>query len=453
VRATLSRLTLRARLMLIGVSGVAVSLGLGGALLYGVLGLALHRTIDAQATTGAREVAALVDRGQLPDPLPVSGAQVAQVVDAHHRVLSASLGADKLTSLLRPAELSRAGQGETITVPGSRVGLSGPLRVVALKAGRSRAAVTVVVGQQAGNVAQSQRVLRDSLLIAYPLLLLVLALIAWYVIGWTLQPVEALRRGAERISGSGDEERLPVPVSTDEIAALATTLNDMLDRLSEAHARQRAFVADAAHELRSPLTSLRTQLEVAQHVGDDSALVADTLSEVRRLAALTEDLLLLAKSGGSAVPVPVETFAVAGLLDEVVARRADSRVPVTLLPAPSRLSVTANRDELRRVLDNLVDNAVRHAASRVELAASEVGARTLLTVVDDGPGVDPADRERVFDRFARLDDARDRDAGGAGLGLAIVRELLRRVGGTVRLDAASPGDASPGLRVEVLLPR
>ncbi len=449
-------LSLRVRLMIVGVSGLAGALALGGLLLYGVLGLTIRHSVDAEARAGAEQVARLVDQGPPPDPLPVAGSQVAQVLDSQDRVVAASLGSDRLTALLRPGELTRARAGHPLTVPGSRIGLDGALRAVAVPAGRPGGALTVVVAQQTADTAHSQRLLRTTLLVGYPLLVALLALIAWHVIGRTLRPVEELRRGAARISGAGDEERLPVPRAADEIRALATTLNEMLDRLDASRGAQKAFVADAAHELRSPLASMRTQLEVAGQLGEGGELADDLLAEVERLTALTEDLLLLARGDvGGAAPRPAERLPIGPLLDEVAQRRRSSPVPVEVAApvAGPPVTVTANRSELRRVLDNLVDNAVRHARGRVELAAVGCGGSSLVTVTDDGPGIPTADRERVFERFTRLDDARDRDAGGAGLGLAIVRDLLARAGGTIAFVDADPGAEPPGLRAEVRLPR
>jgi signal transduction histidine kinase len=259
-----------------------------------------------------------------------------------------------------------------------------------------------------------------------------------------------LRSGAARISGSDQDERLAVPESADEIRALAVTLNDMLDRLAAARGRQRAFVADSAHELRSPLASLRTQLEVAQRLGEGGELATDLLADVTRLAALVEDLLLLARAGSDARPPSRrESLDVRALLVATASRYADARVPVSVSGGPA-VYASVNAEELARVVANLVDNAMRHARSSVVLAVRAEGGRAVLTVVDDGPGIPAGERERVFERFARLDDARDRDAGGTGLGLAIVRELLRRSGGSISLEDNPDGQ---GLAAAVHLAR
>jgi signal transduction histidine kinase len=282
----------------------------------------------------------------------------------------------------------------------------------------------------------------------YPALVLLLAALAWRVVGAALRPVEGLRAGAESITGAGRADRLPVPASADEIHRLAVTLNGMLDRLAAARARQRAFVADAAHELRSPLAAMRTELEVAQRHGITGDLAADLLADVERLGRLVDDLLLLARTDDAAPTEPAESAPVelGALLAEVCERCRGARVPVTV-SGDGPLWTNGDRDTLLRVLTNLVDNSVRHAATRVVLTGYQEAGEAVLEVIDDGPGIPVADRERVFDRFTRLDDARARDDGGAGLGLAIVRELVRRHGGAVYLE-----DAKPGVRAVVRLP-
>ena len=235
------RLSLRIRLMIIGVTGLALALAAASITLDVVLNIAINTTLDNEARSSAAEVAALVDSGSPPDPLPISGAQVIQIIDSAQRVVDGSVTADRLTPLLHPDELRRA-LDSAVEVSGSRAGVSGPLRVVAQTAGPANAEVTVLVAQQISGIAQSIRALRWALWVAAPLLLALLAIVAWYVIGWTLRPVEALRKGAERISGGVHAERLPVPDAADEISALAITLNQMLDRLAAARGRPRGFV-------------------------------------------------------------------------------------------------------------------------------------------------------------------------------------------------------------------
>ncbi|WBB70143.1 ATP-binding protein [Micromonospora sp. WMMD812] len=452
-------LGLRGRLMALGVLGLSVGLALGGFMLLGVLGYVLQRSVDSEAFRTADAVALLAAEDALPDPLPVAGGQVrVQVVDAQGRIRAASIDADRLVPMVRPERLDPE-QRQRLVVSGERVGLSGPVRVVTVPAGTAADPLTVLVAKSLTDVRHSTHVVRTILLVSFPLLVAVLAVVAWRVVGATLRPVEALRRGAEEITGRAGPGRLPVPASRDEVHRLAVTLNGMLDRLESARRRQRAFVADAAHELRSPVTNIRTELEVAQRLGDRTdwaAVTENLLADTDRLGRLVDDLLLLARldesdaapaaaaPGGRAVG-PVE---LGDLLATVAARYPSP--PVRVTPPDEPLWTVGHPDELRRILTNLVDNAVRHARSRVVLAAEPEGAYHRVTVTDDGPGIPAADRERVFDRFTRLDDARARDAGGAGLGLAIVRELVRRAGGTVSL-ADADADA-PGLRASLRLP-
>ncbi|MEO7351463.1 MAG: HAMP domain-containing sensor histidine kinase [Marmoricola sp.] len=445
---TWERLSLRARLLLIGVFGVAAALAIGSFALYGVLTLVSFRTLDNAGDATAMEVADLVDRDRLPDPVPVTGNQIVQVVDSRNRVVSASVNGDRLTAILLPREVDAALGGAHPEVSGSRVGLDAPLRVSAAAAGPSDARRTVVVAQRFDDISDSQRTLKFTLLATYPLLLLVLALIAWRVVGAALRPVEVLRATAERISGSGQDRRLPVSPSRDEIHALAVTLNSMLDRLSALRARQRAFVADAAHELRSPLSSMHTQLEVAERLGEGTPVTRDLQADVERMTALVEDLLVLAQVDGESLPERLpKPVALRPLLLDVLRRHCAARVPVTATAFPDAVAL-GHPEELRRVFDNLVDNAVRHAATAVHIEAHVHRQEIDVLVSDDGAGIPEADRARVFDRFTRLDEARDRDAGGSGLGLAIVRELVHRAGGSVSLSAGPAG----GLVAQVSLP-
>ena len=450
MRAAWERLSLRARLIVVGVLGVATALAFGSVALYEVLTVAGARTLDASARDTGAEVASLVRQHRLPDPIPVTGSQVVQVVDGRNRVVSASVNADRLTALLSPAQLRAAASGSAVEVPGSRLGLSAPLRARAWPVDVPGGRQTVVVAQQVGDIQHSQNVLKVALLVTYPLLLLALAAIAWRVVGAALRPVEALRSSAERISDAEQDARLPVPPSSDEIHALAVTLNSMLDRLADARARQRAFVADAAHELRSPLASMRTQLDVSRRLEGPTRVTDDLLADVQRLSVLVEDLLLLARldaAGSGADPVPAT--AVAPLVAEVSRRYATARVPVTASrPISGRADVAVRADDLRRALVNLLDNAVRHARTAVQVGLRADGPLVVVEVSDDGTGIPAADRDRVFERFTRLDDARDRDAGGSGLGLAIVRQIAQRSGGDVHLDEAPGG----GLRARLVLP-
>ncbi|HVQ94026.1 MAG TPA: ATP-binding protein [Mycobacteriales bacterium] len=447
--------SLRTRLTFVSSALLGTGLLVGALLLSSTVSHSLQSAVDGGALQSARDVAALVDAGRLPDPVPVGSEQIVvlQVVDADARVRAGSADADRLVSLLRPAELARARAGQRLFIDGDRASRDGTLRVVAVPCGPPSDPQTVVVASAFGSIADSTRALRNGLLIGGPLLLALGTLISWRVIGWTLRPVAALRRGAADITGTGTTNRLPLPDARDEIYRLAATLNDMLDRLAAASDKQRSFVSDAAHELRSPLASLRTQLEVAARLSRSTELTEltdDALIDVARLSKLVDDLLLLARLDEATPRRPArrETVDLRSVVAGMLGRYRGVRVPVRLDPAPpGETMVHADPEALGRVLANLVDNAVRHAGSSVHVAVSRVDGRVWMVVSDDGPGIPAADRDRVFDRFTRLDQARDRGSGGAGLGLAIVREVVRAHGGTVTL-----ADAGPGLAALVDLP-
>jgi len=441
--------SLRTRLVVLATLGLAMGLAVGGAVLTIVLQVGLERASDAAARQTGQDVVQLIESDRLPDPVPAGGTTLVQVVDDQGRVLAASAGTDRLVPALSPDQTAAALAGP-ITVPGSQFGVLGPVRVVALAAGPATSPSTVVVGSPAGDIDDAVRVVRTLLIVGFLLLLALLAVVMWLFVGATLRPVETLRRGAEKITGTNSADTLPLPASADEIRRLAETLNDMLARLETSRRRQRAFVADAAHELRSPLTSLRVQLEVAAATGDDPD-TADLSTEVDRLGGLVEDLLLLAKVDDGRPPPKLQVDPVE-LATEVAKRYAGARIPVRLRSSPSP-DVEVDPGALRRVLANLLDNAVRYATSVVMLTVDPSGdGGTRLSVIDDGPGIAPDDRELVFERFTRLQHARDRDSGGSGLGLAIVRELITQQGGSVTLDDTESGGDPPGLTVRVQLP-
>jgi signal transduction histidine kinase len=443
-------------LLVLTLVGVAVVQAVGSIALYVGLSVAGTRAVDASARATSSQVADLVASGRLPGTLSLTGSEVVQVLDDQGRVLSASTNADRLTALLRPSEVSRA-LDSPVTVSGSRLGVGSRLRTLASSVrDPSGADRVVLVAEPVDELTRGDDFLQTLLLVSYPLLLAVLGLISWRLIGAALRPVEALRASAERISGSPQDERLPLPPARDELHALATTLNSMLDRVSHARDRERDLVADVAHELRSPLASLRMQVDVARRLGEAGEVLDDLDLEVTRMTTLVDDLLVLARLDDPSAASPgavVDPVPVGPVLDR--AARAVSRDGLTVAVSPTPLLVLARPDELERIVGNLVTNAARHATSSVRLSAqvSTVGkdglvALVVLRVDDDGPGVPDAERERVFERFVRLDHARDRDSGGSGLGLAIARELARGLGGDVRLSASPAG----GLRAEVTLP-
>jgi signal transduction histidine kinase len=445
------RLGIQARLTLAATALVAVVLVAGALLLTLALGRTLVNSLDDSAQQRARDVATLVDTGNLPDTVPVAGGTVVvQVVDQQGRVRAATPGGDALVPLLTGRALADARRGITQKVPGSRIGISDTLRVVGTRAGPDDDPQTVLVAVSSTEAARSLRVVTIVLLVGVPLLVGAFAVVCWFLVGAALRPVAALRRGAGDITEAGTGSRLPVPPTRDEVERLAVTLNDMLDRLAAGGARQRAFVADAAHELRSPLASMRTQLEVArahpaQTEWDDTA--EGVLIDIERLSRLVDDLLLLARLDDDRRPAPRTEEIDLRALVTWATHRASGRVGVHVDGNAGRVPVRADEDALLRILENLLSNAERYAASAVTVDVRESGRWVLLSVADDGPGIPADQRAQVFERFARLDASRSQDSGGSGLGLAIVRQLAQSLGGSVHLE-----DAAPGLRAVVKLP-
>jgi signal transduction histidine kinase len=446
------RRSLRARVTLAATVGLALALLAAAMLLRTELRTSLSHGLDNTARQGAREVAALADAHRLPDPVPVAdGTITLQVVDAQGRIVDASPGADRLVPLLPAASaVANARAGGAVLLDGRPYGLPGLVRVVAVATGNGETVIAAVAYDQERD---SLAALTRALLIGTPLLLLLLAGAIWLVVGTTLRPIAELRRGAQDVTRTGRPRALAVPEARDEVHSLAITLNDMLSRLGAAQERQRGLVSDTAHELRSPIASIRAQLEVALDHPDSQdwrQTASDVLEDTLRLARLAEDLLVLARlderDGHAAANQRVD---LTGLVTAEIGRHDGSRVPV-LLSGQEPCAVTGDADGLRRMLGNLIENAVRYASTRVTVGIARDGPGVRLTVTDDGPGIAPHDAQRAFGRFTRLDNARSREGdgqGGAGLGLAIVRATAQAHHGSAWLE-----DAKPGLRAVVLLP-
>lgn len=289
---------------------------------------------------------------------------------------------------------------------------------------------------------------REAMLIGLPPLLVVVASVTWLVTRRALKPVEDIRAEMAAITASEDlTRRVPEPATGDEVARLAATTNETLAALEASVERQRRFVADASHELRSPIASLRTQLEVGEahpELLDVPGAVADTV----RLQQLAADLLLLARLDAGEQPGRTR-LDLSALVREEASQRAGDRVPAAV-DVPDGVEVAGSHGQLARVLGNLLDNAQRHARASVEVSVRREGDFAVLSVADDGTGVPDAERERIFERFVRLDDARSRDEGGAGLGLAIARDVARRHGGTLTVERSPAGGAQFVLRLPAL---
>ena len=303
-----------------------------------------------------------------------------------------------------------------------------------------RLGTTYLVLADVGDVRRSVDSIRTLVWVAVPVLTLGAAALAWLLTGRALRPVHDMTAQVGEISGGSLHERVPEPATGDEIAELARTMNAMLDRLEVDDQRLRQFVSDASHELRSPVAVLRSEAEVAAREPGQTTVdeLADgVLEETARLQRIVEDLLVLARGeerqGGGRSEIDVDDI----VLTEAARRR---RLPV-FTTGVSAGRVLGTTDGVARVVTHLLDNAARHGTTQVAVGVSTDGRTVTLAVDDDGPGIDVADRSRIFERFARLDDARTRDQGGAGLGLAVVAETVRGMRGSVVVEDSPLGGA------------
>jgi len=309
----------------------------------------------------------------------------------------------------------------------------------------------LVVGAPLEDAEDAVRTVTVLLVVAVPVVVALMSLVTWFVVGRALRPVDRMRREVDEVEGSNLHARVAEPGTGDEVDRLAWTMNRMLARLEASQQAQAQFVSDASHELRSPLATIRQHAEVARahpEVTDTARLAEVVLDEGARLQDLVESLLLLTRvdergrERDRAVDLDDLVFA------EASRTRATSAVPVHVdVSAVHPARVRGDERLLGRVVRNLVDNAVRHAARRVDVGLGTADAVVVLTVDDDGHGIPEADRSRVFDRFVRLDEGRARDAGGSGLGLAIVAAVVRAHGGSVAVSTAPSGGARFTVRV------
>lgn len=428
---------------------VVVVLALAGVGLVTAQRRFLTQSLDDSLAQRADDIAALVAEGT-SGSLPGASDDdvVAQVVSDDGDVVAAS---PIIAGEPAIADPPRAGEAESLrTVDGLPID-DDDFRVLSRRAEGSGGPVVIHVAGALDDVAESAGLLASLLTVTIPVVAALLAALVWWLVGRTLRPVEQIRAEVAGIGGAELDRRVPVPASDDEVARLARTMNAMLGRVEEASLRQQRFVADASHELRSPLTRLRSEIEVDLAHPDTADLRAthrSALEEATALQRLVDDLLHLARSDAGATITRDDTVD----LDDVVlgqARRLRSDDQLTVdTTAVTAVQVRGDRAQIDRAVGNVVDNAARHATSRVTFALAERDGVAELAVDDDGPGI-PADaRERVFERFTRLDDARTGSTGGTGLGLPIARDIVERLGGIVTVDP----DDHPGARFVITLP-
>ncbi|MEU8820273.1 ATP-binding protein [Actinoplanes sp. NPDC048796] len=411
-----------------GVVVAVASVIAGGILLVTARGLLLE-DVRAAADDRADQVAAAVasgDRFALRFALREDswGSRV-QVVDPTGTVIARSGVSRVPISTLRPAAGHDAYE-KTANFWIQATGVSTP-------SGER----IVVVAVSLELVRYGTRAILTALLVGLPILAVLVGVAVFFFVGRTLRPVEAMRGRAASITATNLHERLPVPVAEDEIAALARTMNTMLDRIEASATAQRRFVADASHELRSPLTTIHANADLLAGVAGLGETPARSVRRIHqesaRMSRLVDDLLLLARSDDQELAVRREDVDLDDLVyaerDRIAVEHPGLDIQGTVDPA----RVCGDRDQLARVLRNLTDNSLRYARSTVTVSSAAGRDFAEIVVGNDGPPIAPENRERVFDRFVRLDDSRSRGSGGTGLGLAIAREITLAHGGTLEV--------------------
>lgn len=422
---------------------VAVFLGVAALVFAVAQRHQLEQSITEAAQQQASDVAAQVEKiGVGADLATGAGDQsLVQIIDDSGAVLAESpsvVGEPPVADVrptpgasvvVRSSTLSIGEEEDYVVVAQGITGPDGPL--------------VVLVAENLELVGQSTNIVATLLLIGYPVVVLGVAGVSYWLSGRALAPVEAIRERVAGVAGTSElDARVPVPDSEDEIARLAVTMNAMLGRLQIANEKQRRFVADASHELRSPLSTIRAAHEIAGlHPGsrDWTETSDDVLVELDRVDHLVEDLLLLARTDEHGLRTAMNDVD----LDDLIAAEArrlrtlGGGFAVSVSGPP--VQVRGSRTYLARALRNLAENAVQHAHSRIDIRVHVEGQVVTVEVEDDGPGVAEQDQERIFERFVRLDESRARSSGGTGLGLAIAREISAAHGGGLRVESGAEG--------------
>lgn len=451
--------TVRFRITFVAALVVALVLAAVGASLLVVQARQLDDDLDESLRRRADDVLAggvpMADGAPMMLPSSAGDEVVVQVISADGAVVAATENALGVG----PIAAAPDSASDVFTTVDALPVEDDEYRILSRAATLDGAEVVVHVAENTDDLRELVGRLRAAVAVAIPIAVVVLAALVWWLVGRTLRPVEAIRTEVAGLGPGQLGRRVPQPDTGDEIDRLAATMNEMLARLDDANRRQQQFVADASHELRSPLARMRTELETGlggTPQGDVAPSTArSVIEEIDELTALVDDLLVLARSDSgraSAERRPVDLDDL--VFDEVEAVRRSGTGVVLDVSDVSAAQVLGEPGELRRVVRNLLDNAVRHGESRVQVALQELAADAgrewaVLTVTDDGPGV-PADQaEVVFERFTRLDGARSRGAGGTGLGLAIARDVVERHGGALALDVTHRGGARFVMRLPV----
>ncbi|MEO5974541.1 MAG: HAMP domain-containing sensor histidine kinase [Ilumatobacteraceae bacterium] len=443
------QLQVRTRMVMSACVIVAVTLAFGGSLLVRGHRLSLIAGLTTNAELRADDIASTLTKGTLPSELtvPREDEGLIQILDQFRSVIAASGNIEGEPALFD----TTAPEIGFIHFTAKSVPIGdNSFRIVARRVSSTTGNFTIYVGYSLESVDQSVNSITALLLIGLPLLVLVVGLVTWLTTTRALKPIETMRRDVESMTADRLYKRVTVPAPNDEVRRLALTMNDLIDRIEQAQRLQNQFVENASHELRSPLASLRVQLEVSRPNASEieiSLTREHLLSETVRLQLLVDDLLDAAQISRSR-NMPMGIVDLDDVIFDVVQRiRVTTLHPINLSNV-SAGQVRADRRQIERLVTNLVDNAVRHCASVVSIGLVETDSHVVLTVSDDGAGIPQVDRQRIFDRFERIDDGRGRPEGGFGLGLAMVASIARVHDATVAVT-----DNNPGAKFVVTFPR
>jgi len=446
--------TVRTQVTAVAGAALTAAVALGLVIMYLVQLGSARSTSENQLSTYAAQIEQSGQAGRWPSSLPASPLDA----DAEAQVLAADgttvLAATRGLAGYDAVYTLAPGSDTPVRRPAADPGLGGELRAFATHASVDGRSVDIVTLTTTTSLGQINETFARLLLIGVPAILLLASGTVWLVVGRALRPVERIRRTTTEITAADLSRRVPEPAARDEIGELARTMNGMLARIEDSAVRQRRFVADASHELRTPLAAIRTTLEVGlahPKRAPWNEIAERVMRQSTRLESLVEQLLLLARSDDRHLVQARRPVAVEPLVREVWASTAAARVPVEVRPAAAaQARVLGEPEQLERLVRNILDNAIRHARNRVALSVDAAAPDTVaIEIADDGPGIPAQERERVFDRFVRLDASRERGSGTSGLGLALAKEIAAAHGGSITI-ADAPGG---GALVRIVLPR
>jgi signal transduction histidine kinase len=491
--------SVRSRTTAIATLVVGSALAVSSVALVAILRTQLISNAVVNAKNEAVNIVSLVESGSLPKPIPIpEGDIAAQVIDPSGKVVAYTPNlagepaqyqypptnvdpktqtTERVVRQITVPALQKAEQDNNYVLVATKVSVAVPVvthvnstyagSVESKNGGRGSSSANQTIVATTSNpgtydvfvwaslqaVDESVRSLIVILLVGFPLLLGVVLLATWVITKRAFDPIERIRIDVDEISGSNLSRRVYVPEDDDEIGRLAHTMNQMLDRLQDATEERKRFVADASHELKSPLSSLRTSLEIALRHADRADWIATargSLAESQRMQHIIEDLLLLAKADVGQLITKSDLVDIDELIVEE-ATRLRLLTPIRVeLAAMSAGRVRGDGERLRSVVRNLLENAVRHAHSRVSVALFQERGKVIFEVLDDGDGIPLEERGAIFERFTRLDESRSRDLGGSGLGLAIVKSIVNAHGGTVHVVDVPNGASGARFRVELV---